>query len=81
MPRNARILLDNNDIYRVVFLHGLRAVGEQTVAPNIVPLTVDMRLYHLTVPTRAAREGFDRIKVQPVDGDRYYAIGGVSVSD
>jgi len=77
----ARILLDNNDIYRVVFLHGLRPVGEETVAPNIVPLTVDMRLYHLTVPMRAAREGFDRIKVKPVDGDRYYAIGGVSLSD
>ena len=76
-----RVLLDNNDTYRVVFLHGLRAVGEQTVAPNIVPLTVDMTVYHVTVPTRAAREGFDRIKVQPVDGDRYYAIGGVSWSD
>jgi hypothetical protein len=76
-----RVLLDNNDTYRVVFLHGLRSVGEQKVAPPNQPLTVDMTVYHVTVPLRAAREGFDRIKVQPVDGDRYYAIGGVSWSD
>ncbi len=76
-----RVLLDNNDTYRVVFLHGLRSVGEQKVAPDTEPLTVDMTVYHVTVPMRAAREGFDRIKVQPLDGDRYYAIGGVSWSD
>lgn len=79
--KQARILLDNNDTYRVVFLHALRSVGEQKVAPRFVPLTVDMRLYHVTVPMRAASEGFDRIKVQPVVGDRYYAIGGVSLSN
>ncbi len=76
-----RILLDNNDTYRVVFLHGLRPVGEQKVAPDSEPITIDMTLYHVTVPTRAAREGFDRIRVQPLDGDRYYAIGGVSWSE
>lgn len=76
-----RVLLDNNDTYRVVFLHGLRSVGAQKVAPDNEPITVDMTVYHVTVPMRAAREGFDRIRVQPLDGDRYYAIGGLSRSD
>ena len=76
-----RVLLDNNDTYRVVFLHGLRSVGEQKVAPDNEPITVDMTVYHVTVPMRAAREGFDRIRVQPLDGDRYYAIGGLSWSN
>ena len=76
-----RVLLDNNDTYRVVFLHGLRSIEEQIVAPHDEPLTVDMTVYYVTVPLRATREGFDRIKVQPVGGDLYYAIGGVSVSD
>jgi arabinofuranosyltransferase len=77
---DARILLDNNDSYRVVFLHGLRPVGEREVAPDRVSLTIDMSDYHVCVPTCAVREGFDRIQVWPVDGDGYYAIGGVSIS-
>ena len=35
MPRKRRILLDNNDIYRVVFLRGLRAVGEEGWTPTM----------------------------------------------
>jgi arabinofuranosyltransferase len=77
---DTRILLDNNDSYRVVFLHGVRPVGEREVAPDRVAITIDMSDYHVGVPMRAIREGFDRIQIWPVDGDGYYAIGGVSLS-
>jgi arabinofuranosyltransferase len=73
------ILLDNNDSYRIVFLLGRRSVGERDVAPDSVALTPNMINYHVSTPMLVAREGFDRIRVWPVEGDGYYAIGGVSL--
>ena len=74
------ILLDNNDRYRVKYVLGKRTVGFQRVGPTAEPSTIDMTAYRLSVPEVAVRDGFDRVDVQPLSGDRYYSISALALS-
>jgi len=75
MARAARIevSLDANDAYQVVYLNGTRTVGEQIVKASNRQSA--LAVYTLTVPRRAIRCGYERIRIFPLHGDETYVLG------
>lgn len=66
------ISLDDNDVYQIVFMRG----ETELASVRIEPLGgAGMRVDTLTVPTAALLEGYDRIRIFPLEGDGKYSIG------
>jgi len=67
------VSLDANDAYQVVYLNGTRTVGEQIVKASNRQSA--LAVYTLTVPRRAIRCGYERIRIFPLHGDETYVLG------
>lgn len=75
---SVQLTLDNNDDYAIVYRLQDAEVASQTVAG--LNLSEGLTLYTLSVPPQAVSGGFDRLRVYPLRGDGFYAIGHLQLA-
>lgn len=70
------ISLDFNDSYRIDFYRGSELLAGETVGTG-KPTRGGLFTRMLDVPAGAVGRGYDRLKITPIWGDRYYGLGHV----
>lgn len=71
--------LDNNDRYKIELMHDGDALATSFVGPE--PEGMGLEVYCMDVAADAAAQGFDGLRVTPVDGDTSWSIGHLRVLD
>lgn len=77
--RAAELSLDNNDRYRIDFLHAGTPVSSATVGPVLA--AGGLVVYCVEIEAGAATGGFDAVRVTPLDGDTSWSIGHLTLFD
>lgn len=71
---------DNNDQYRVEFFNDSLMIGWHEIPLEYIGVD-GLRVIEFGVPERATEEGYNQIKIYPVDGDDMYSVGHVRLID
>ncbi len=70
------IAMDGNDKYRMLVCAGSRVAAEQDFGPSH-ETRAGAAVFTITVPEHAAAQGYDTIRIFPVEGDRRYSLHGL----
>lgn len=69
------ISFDNNDIYNISYNMGDKVLGTHVLTRPADGVSRGLQRTVIEVPTRAQKEGYDRVLIEPTDGDQRYSIG------
>jgi arabinofuranosyltransferase len=74
--RHIELTVDNNDRHAIMLLRGDRQVAEDTIEPTPEP---GLAKHVVEFPSDAAGQGYDRVRLLPLEGDARYSIGHLVV--
>ncbi|HEX6764805.1 MAG TPA: hypothetical protein VF103_04990, partial [Polyangiaceae bacterium] len=80
-PSHARAVelsVDSNDRYAILFARGSQVEGTKHIEKS---RKGGLAVAKLDVPEAAQKAGFDRIEIVPLEGDGYYSLGHLVVSN
>ncbi len=75
--KTIELTVDGNDNYRLLFMKGADELGKATIEAE--GRRGGLAQHTVTVPAKAARKGFDAIKVIPFGGDKKYSLGHLAL--
>lgn len=78
--RKLEIAIDGNDRYRMLVSAGGSVVAAQDLGPSGTS-RAGMAVYGVAMPECAAAQGYDTIRIFPVEGDRRYSLSSLRLSE
>lgn len=73
------VSLDHNDTYKIIYLINNSEVDNGVIEGNKFSIKEGLAVYSVEVPSRAQANGFNSIKIIPMQGDGMYSIGHIKL--
>ncbi|MFP4499892.1 MAG: hypothetical protein ACLFTT_02735 [Candidatus Hydrogenedentota bacterium] len=74
------VVLDGNDSYRMLFMNGERIVAREDLGPSKTHRQGFAR-YQVALDDAVAKAGYDALRFFPIDGDKNYRLGQVTLGE
>ena len=74
------ISLDRDDVVQLVYRRDGKVVATQRIHASFIPWE-GLSIHHLEVPKKAAKAGYNSIRVLPVGGDENFSLGHITLWD